>query len=373
MPVTMSLEIVIYACIWLISISSPFVECGIGMNWGRQSITTLVPSMVVDMLLQNQIKDVKLFNSDPNVIMAFVGTDIGVSLTIANEAVLASEESIRDWIDRTIAPYPRVNFRYISVGNNGFGVAKFTRSPLIRYVEKIKVLQRILDELGYGDKIKVVMTHTPSGTLIPNNTMPSKAEFAPEVMEAMMETLRLQKESGAPFIYDTFPIAQLASLKLDFDFAIGDKKSKIVITDENGLRYTNLFDVIHDSFIWALEKVGYGDMRVVVGQVGWPTDGYVSANVETAERYWKVLLPQVTSNRGTPLRPGAPIDIFVHSLTDETSNPSFMPYSRHWGIYWANGNPKYKIDLTGQGRDLSYQYCWDEFHACTLVYFQRGP
>ncbi|KAG5568243.1 hypothetical protein H5410_064742, partial [Solanum commersonii] len=57
------------------------------------------------------------------------------------------------------------------------------------------------------------------------------------------------------------------------------------------------------------------------------------------------------SNKGTPLRPG-PIDTYLHSLSDETEfRTKFGAFQRHWGIYEADGNPKYKIDFSLQDRD----------------------
>lgn len=100
------------SCISIIIISSVCVEASIGITWGRQSVTTLVPSMVVDILLQNKIRHVKLFNSDPHVLKAFSGTDIYVDLTIASERAVVDENAVRSWINRTIATFPKVNFRY---------------------------------------------------------------------------------------------------------------------------------------------------------------------------------------------------------------------------------------------------------------------
>lgn len=112
----MQSQIVIVAYIWMmipIILSKSRVDCAIGMNWGRQSVTTLIPSMVVDLLLQNGINDVKLFNSDPSVIAAFTGTGIAVSLTIANDKALVDEKAVRSWARRTLEPFPGVDFRYI--------------------------------------------------------------------------------------------------------------------------------------------------------------------------------------------------------------------------------------------------------------------
>lgn len=75
------------------------------------------------------------------------------------------------------------------------------------------------------------------------------------------------------------------------------------------------------------------------------------ANASNAEYFYKHALTWLASNRGTPKQPGRPINVNVHSLADEHKIQS-LPFTRHFGIYRSNGQPKYKIDLSGQGRDI---------------------
>ena len=56
----------------------------------------------------------------------------------------------------------------------------------------------------------------------------------------------------------------------------------------------------------SLKKNGFGHMPIVVGQVGWPTDGGVNATVSNAKRFIQGLVNHVISNKGTALRPGPP-------------------------------------------------------------------
>lgn len=63
------------------------VEGWIGINWGRQSSHRLIPSMVVDLLLQNNIKNLKLYSPSDNVLKAFAGSDITIHLTLPNESL----------------------------------------------------------------------------------------------------------------------------------------------------------------------------------------------------------------------------------------------------------------------------------------------
>jgi hypothetical protein len=65
--------------------------------------------------------------------------------------------------------------------------------------------------------------------------------------------------------------------------------------------YTNVFDANFDTLVWSLRKAGVPDMKIIVGEVGWPTDGDKNANVK---------------NVGTPLRPGH-MEVYLFALIDE--------------------------------------------------------
>lgn len=184
---------------------------------------------------------------------------------------------------------------------------------------------------------------------------PSEAEFVDGIKPQMTAFLLNLQKNDAPFVFSLNPISDIVEFGLDLNFAIPDKKSKFIVRDVNGAVYSNVFELMYDSFIWALIKLNASNTKVIVGQIGWPTDGYVGANATMAERFYKALLPFVTSNTGTPMRPKAPINIYIQALTDENSMPYYngaASFTRHWGIYRSNGKPKYKLDLSGQGRDV---------------------
>lgn len=209
-------------------------------------------------------------------------------------------------------------------------------------------LQKALNDVGWGSQIKVVFGHSSSELKL-NMTKPSEAEFLDEIKPEMEEMLRYLELNNSPFVADMIPPLDLQSYKLDPSFAFVGESTQ-VIKDVNGAVYTNIFEFMHDAFAWALIKLKAPKLRIIVGQVGWPSDGYTRGNASTVERFFKGLLPYVSSNKGTPLRPGAPIDTYVHALTDE--NKMGNNFMRHLGIYHSNGKPKFKIDLMGLGRDI---------------------
>ncbi|KAK9268896.1 hypothetical protein L1049_000661 [Liquidambar formosana] len=92
-------------------------------------------------------------------------------------------------------------------------------------------------------------------------------------------------------------------------------------------------------------------MSIIIGEVGWPTDGDKNANIESARRFNQGLLEHALSGDGTPLRKGN-IDVYLFSLIDEDAKsiaPGF--FERHWGIFEFDGKPKYELDLSGSQKN----------------------
>lgn len=63
----------------IILLSAKTKHAAIGINWGRLTEGSLVPSMMVGLLLQNGIEEVKLFNINDDLIRALSGTNISVN------------------------------------------------------------------------------------------------------------------------------------------------------------------------------------------------------------------------------------------------------------------------------------------------------
>jgi len=57
----------------------------IGVNWGAISSQPLYPPIVVDLLKDNGISRIKLFDADPWTVSAFAGSNIEVMVGIPNE------------------------------------------------------------------------------------------------------------------------------------------------------------------------------------------------------------------------------------------------------------------------------------------------
>ena len=83
-----------------------------------------------------------------------------------------------------------------------------------------------------------------------------------------------------------------------------------------------------------------------------PTDGDRHAKASHAQCFYDRLLKRLAANRGTPARPNLHIETYLFGLVDE-DRKSLQPgsFERHWGIFRYDGQPKFAMDLSGQGRN----------------------
>lgn len=89
-------------------------------------------------------------------------------------------------------------------------------------------------------------------------------------------------------------------------------------------------------------------MSIIVGEIGWPTDGTVYANVTLAQKFNQQLVNHMLGGGGTPLRPNTQIEGYLFSLLDEDAKSTLPgPFERHWGVFNYDGSLKYPLDLTG--------------------------
>ena len=66
-----------------------------------------------------------------------------------------------------------------------------------------------------------------------------------------------------------------------------------------------MFDANYDTLVWALQKNGFGNFPIIVGEIGWPTDGDRNANIEYAQWFNHDFMTHILARKGTPMRPGA--------------------------------------------------------------------
>ncbi|CAO2822791.1 unnamed protein product [Amaranthus hypochondriacus] len=316
----------------------------------------LPADMVVQMLKNNGFDKLKLFEADNKILNALIGTEIEVMLAIPNnmlEKMSMDVDAAISWVDANVSTYfysGGVNINYVAVGNEPT-LQTYNGTYLKYMLPALKNIQEALNNAGFGDRIKATIPFNADVYFSPeSNPVPSAGDFRPEVRDLTLEILQFLHQNNAPFTVNIYPFLSLYGNKnfpIDYAFFEG---SNVPIRDQ-GLIYTNVFDANYDTLVSALNKAGYPDMEIIVGEVGWPTDGDMYANVANAKRFNQGLLEHILCGEGTPLRKGK-INVYLFSLIDENAK-SIAPgnFERHWGIFEFDGMPKYELDLAGMQED----------------------
>ncbi|KAK9123426.1 hypothetical protein Sjap_013028 [Stephania japonica] len=341
-------------CYVVLFLGTVHVE-GLGVNWGTMASHPLPPKIVVQMLLDNGIKKVKLFDAAADTMGALAGKDIEVMVAIPNNQLLDMNDYNRakQWVDRNVSRYSfngGVNIKYVAVGNEPF-LSSYNNSFINTTFPALQNIQNALNEAGLGNTIKATVPLNADVYNSPtSNPVPSAGRFRTDINDLMTQIVQFLNKNNAPFTVNIYPFLSLNDNK-DFpvNYAFFDGGSNPVI--DNGIQYTNVFDANFDTLVSALRAVGLGSMPILVGEVGWPTDGNIIANIANAQRFYNGLLRRLGSNQGTPLRPGY-IEVYLFGLIDEDTK-SIDPgsFERHWGIFRYDGQPKFPMDLSGQGQN----------------------
>lgn len=329
-------------------------EASLGVNWGTITYHRLPPKTVARLLRDNGIKKVKLFDVDRYTMETLSGTGIQVMIAVNNLllAPMTNYAAARAWVSANVTHYRtdlRVDIKYVAVGNEPFlkdYKDRFTNVTL----PALKNIQRALDEAGLGGEIKATVPINADIYYSPwYNPAPSGGKWRDDVAGVMSDIVRYYNETGAPFTVNIYPFFSLyIDPNFPADFAFFDGKAKPVV--DGDFVYTNVFDANYDTLLAALKSEGCGDVPIIVGEVGWPTDGDVHANVSIAERFYKGMTQKIAGKIGTPRRPKEDIEVYLFGLFDEEAKSILPgPFERSWGIFSTDGKPKFPVDLSGGG------------------------
>ncbi|XP_045824998.1 glucan endo-1,3-beta-glucosidase 5-like [Trifolium pratense] len=327
---------------------------GLGINWGALASHPMSPSIVANMLRDNGIKKVKLFDADSWIVKAFSGMDIEVMVGIPNDQLskfASSSSDAEDWVKKNVTKHLHnggVNIRYVSVGNEPF-LKSYGSAYVQTTFPAMQNIQKALDKAGHGDIVKVT-TALNADVYASNSNKPSDGDFRDDIRDVIKQILEFLHERNSPFLVNIYPFLSLyQSEGFPEDFAFFDNQSMTI--SDNNTQYSNVFDANLDTLVWALKKAGYGDLKIVVGEIGWPTDGNKHANANNAKRFYQGFLKNMASKKGTSMLPG-PMDAYLFSLFDEDLKsiaPGF--FERHWGIFRYDGKAKFPIDFSGNGEE----------------------
>ncbi|XP_031385766.1 glucan endo-1,3-beta-glucosidase 14-like [Punica granatum] len=320
---------------------------GLGINYGQIANDLPIPSRVAVLLESLNISRVKLYDSDPNVLSAFAGSDVEFIIGLGNEYLVDMKDlsKAQDWIQQHVQPYVgRTKITCIVVGNE---VYSMNDTQLIGYV--LPAMQSIytsLTNLGLQKQVTVSTAH--SLNILANSYPPSAGTFRPDLASYIQPLLSFLSQIDAPFLINAYPFFAYKGSPNDVSLQYVLFEPSQGMTDPTtNLKYDNMLYAQIDAIYSAIKAMGHTDIEVRVSETGWPSKGdadEAGASPQNAGLYNGNLLKRIDQRQGTPARPTVPVDVHVFALFNENLKPG--PTSeRNYGLYYPNGTPVYSIGL----------------------------
>ncbi|XP_010099734.2 glucan endo-1,3-beta-glucosidase 6 [Morus notabilis] len=321
---------------------------GIGANWGTQASHPLPPDIVVRLLKENGFQKVKLFDADYDTLRALGRSGIEVMVGIPNDMLSSLASSVKaaeKWVSKNVSTHissNNVNIRYVAVGNEPF-LETYNGTFLKTTYPALQNIQSALIKAGLSSQVKATVPLN-ADVYESASGVPSGGDFRADIHDLMVAIVKFLSDNGAPFTVNIYPFISLYSdPNFPVEYAFFDGNAQPIA--DTKATYYNMFDANYDTLVWALQKNGFGNLPIIVGEIGWPTDGDRNGNLEYARRFNQGFMSHISGGKGTPMRAG-PIDAYLFSLIDEDSK-SIDPgnFERHWGIFYYDGQPKYQLNL----------------------------
>lgn len=327
-----------------------------GINYGTLGNNLPTPAAAVAAIKSMNIGRVKIFNPNPSILSALANSGLETVVAIPNDqigAIGTSPATAEAWIAANIAPfYPATHIVTILVGNEVFSDSSLPWNALVPAMQN---LQASLTSRGWSDAIKI--STAVAADVLASSYPPSAGTFRSDIaVPVILPLLTFLSTTSSYFFVNLYPfLSYTTSTDISLNYALFATEAVAVV--DGALQYTNLFDAQLDAVIAATEKLGFGDVRVAVGETGWPTKSdatQVGASVVNAASYNRRLVRRIlATSGGTPKRPDVFIPTFIFALFNENEKPG--PESeRNWGLLYPDLSPVYAIDLTGQMLDSQY-------------------
>ncbi|KAL5709472.1 hypothetical protein ACHQM5_020156 [Ranunculus cassubicifolius] len=334
----------------------------IGINYGQLGNNLPSPSRSIHLIQSLKAGFVKLYDANPKILKALSKTKIQVSIMVPNELIIniSSSQSLADkWIQTNLIPfYPKTNIRYVLVGNE---ILSLWQDPKI-WRSLVPAMIKIQMSLK-SHKLLNIKVSTPSAVDVLDSTLcvpPSNGTFRADISVSVVKPLLyFLNKTKSPFLIDLYPYFLWSAnpKRFSLDYALF-RGGNITYTDPvSKLSYTNLLDQMIDSVIFAMRKLGFPDIQILIAETGWPTAGdldQIGANIYNAAIYNRNLVRKLSAQPavGTPARPGSVIPAWIFALYNENQKGG-PTTERHWGLFYPNETQVYKLTLAGRQPGLA--------------------
>ncbi|MCO5567381.1 hypothetical protein L7F22_021071 [Adiantum nelumboides] len=323
-----------------------------GVNYGRAADDLPPPKVAVALMKELGVGSVRIYDSDPDVLMALANTSLRVIIAaeIKDIDILANSKEGADlWVQTNIQPF-------YTVGTNIIGVDvgdELLSNPSLNatWLQLVPAMQNIhasITKAGLYAKIMVSTSCAMDVLLNSSSTPPSAATFRNDIADSVMKPLlEFLYDNSFPLFLNVFPYRAWLSGNEDqgsLKFALFDSSAPPLV--DGAFTYTNLLDTQLDAIWVAMTKVGFPNVQIQITETGWPTLN-AGASPNLASEYVEQLVAKMLADppHGTPLHPGLYIQTYLFSLFNEDQRPGPI-FEQNWGMLYPNGSRVYKFDLT---------------------------
>lgn len=183
-----------------------------------------------------------------------------------------------------------------------------------------------------------------------NPWTPCIADFKIFIKPLLLPILDFLKETESPFMVNIYSWFACMGGSISVPSAVGYPDEGSMAGDGNFTYYFN-FDMQVDMQRVALCKNGYADLKVWIGETGWPSDNDPKATLENA--YWYVE-NVIRRSKGLHLNneskdnarwKGVPFSVFLFEAFDEEKKYEIEHGNRFenkFGLFLEDGTPKWK-------------------------------
>lgn len=312
----------------------------IGVNYGTVADNLPPPTQVAAFLeSRTTIDRVKIFDANPDILRAFAGTGIAVTVTVADGDITALSKlpPAQSWLSSNVLPfYPATNINCIAVGNEI--IATHDKTLITALLPAMRSLHSALQLANVTD-VEVTTPHSLG--ILSSSQPPSSGRFRRGYDRAIFAPiLEFHRQTNSSFMVNPYPYYGFTAKTLDYALFLPNAG---VFDSATGKNYTNMFDAQMDAVYSAMKRLGYGDVAVAVGETGWPSAGdpatQPEANVENARLFNGNLARHVNSGKGTPLMPNRTFETYIFSLFNEDLKASVS--EQNFGLFKPDLTPVY--------------------------------
>lgn len=323
----------------------------VGVCYGRNADDLPTPDKVAQLVKLHNIKYVRIYDSNIQVLKAFANTRVELMVGVPNLDLLAFSQyqsNVDTWLKNSILPYyPVTMITYITVGAE---VTETSDNVSSLVVPAMVNVHNALKKVGLHKRIKVSSTHSLG--VLSRSFPPSAGAFNSKYASFLKPMLEFLVENQSPFMIDLYPYYAYreSPSNVSLDYALFSS-TQDVIDPNTGLVYTNMFDAQLDAIFFALMALNFKTLKIMVTESGWPNKGSpkeMAATPDNAQTYNTNLIRHVINDTGTPAKPGEEIDVYIFSLFNENRKPG-LPSERNWGLFYPDQTSIYTLDFTGRG------------------------